>query len=120
MLTALRILLLVLAMGLQTIAGGAALARAAAVSPEETFSAQCHSLRAGEQCAPDDRSAHRHNCQACLLCGHPPAAWVSLTLEIVTAGGEYALIDAPTLAARPLFGRSSRAHSARGPPLSRS
>jgi hypothetical protein len=118
-LTTLRALLLVLAMVMQTVAGGAGLARAASISPEEALSAQCHFVRAGEQPAPDDRLGHRHSCQSCLLCGAPPAAWISLASEYVFARGEFALIDAPIHAARPLFGRSSRAQSARGPPLSR-
>ncbi len=118
-LTTLRTLLLVLAMVTQTVAGGAGLARAASISPEETLSAQCHYLRAGEQPAPDDRLGHRHNCQSCLLCGEPPPAWVSLATDNVVALGDYALIDAPLYAARSLSPRLSRAHSARAPPIAR-
>lgn len=118
-LTTLRALLLVLAMVMQTVAGGAGLARAAAISPEETLSALCHDLRAGEQPASGDRLGHRHNCQFCLLCGEPPPAWVSLASDDAVAHGEYALIDAPIYAARSLFARLSRAHSARAPPIVR-
>ncbi len=119
-LTTLRTLLLVLAMVAQTFAGGAGLARAASIAPEETLSAQCHHhMRAGEQPAPDDRPGHRHNCQSCLLCGEPPPAWVSLTSDDVVALGEFARFDAPINAGRPLSERQSRAHSARGPPLAR-
>jgi len=118
-LTTLRTLLLILAMVVQTVAGGAGLARAASISPEETLAAHCEQVRAGEQSAPNDRLGHRHNCQSCLLCGEPPPAWVSLASDYVVALGEYALIDAPTYAVRSLSERSSRAHSARAPPLSR-
>ena len=54
-LTTFRNLLLALAMVVQTVAGGAGLARAASISPEATLSGQCHHLRAGEQPAPNDR-----------------------------------------------------------------
>ncbi|MBG0796604.1 hypothetical protein IYX23_02680 [Methylocystis sp. L43] len=118
-LTTLRTLLLILAMVIQTVAGGAGLARAASISPEETIAAHCHQLRAGEQSAPNDRLGHRHSCHSCLLCGEPPPAWVSLASNYVVALGEYALIEAPTYAVRSLFERSSRAHSARAPPFSR-
>ncbi len=117
-LTTLRTLLLILAMVIQTIAGGAGLARAASISPEETIAAHCQQLSAGEQSAPNDRLGHRHNCQSCLLCGEPPPAWVSLTSDYAVALGEFALIDAPTYVGRSLSERSSRAHSARAPPLS--
>jgi hypothetical protein len=116
--TTLRNLLLALAMVFQTVAGGAGLACAASISPEETLSVQCHHMRAGEQPGPDDRPGHRHNCQSCLLCGEPPAAWVSLTSHDVVALGAYARFDAPLYAEQALSGRPSRAHSARAPPVS--
>lgn len=118
-LSTLRTLLLILAMVVQTVASGAGLARAASISLEETLSAHCQQVRAGEQSAPNDRLGHRHNCQSCLLCGEPPPAWVSLTSDHDVALGEYALIDAPTYVVRSLSERSSRAHSARAPPFSR-
>ncbi|MBM3655332.1 MAG: hypothetical protein FJX06_21520, partial [Alphaproteobacteria bacterium] len=111
-----RNLLLALAMVFQTVAGGAGIAHAASISPEETLSAQCHHLRTGEQPAPDDRPGHRHTCQSCLLCGEPPPAWVSYADYHVAALDEYARIDAPVEAARSRFERLSRAHSARAPP----
>lgn len=119
-LTTLRTLLLVLAMVMQTFAGGAGLARAASLSPEQTVSVQCHELRGDGQSAANDRLGHRRHCQSCLLCGGgPPAAWVSLVPEHLFAPGEFELIDAPSYAEPPLSERSSRAHSARAPPLSR-
>jgi hypothetical protein len=119
-LTTLRTLLLVLAMVMQTFAGGAGLARAASLSSEQALSAQCHELRADAQSAPNDKLGHRRHCQSCLLCGGaPPAAWVSLLPDHVFAPREYQLIEAPTYASRPLSERSSRAHSARAPPFSR-
>jgi hypothetical protein len=119
-LSTLRTLLLVLAMVMQTFAGGAGLARAASLSSEQALSAQCHELRADAQSAPNDKLGHRRHCQSCLLCGGaPPAAWVSLLPDYVFAPGEFELIDAPSYAAPPLFQRSSRAHSARAPPFSR-
>lgn len=118
-LTSFRNLLLALAMVFQTVAGGAGIAHAASISPEETLSAQCHHMRAGEQPAPDDRPGHRHNCQSCLLCGEPPPAWVSLASDYLVSLGEYARFDAPIFARRPLSERLSRAHSARAPPFSR-
>jgi hypothetical protein len=119
-LSTLRTLLLVLAMVIQTFAGGAGLARAASMSPEQALSVQCHELRGDAQSAPNDKLGHRRHCQSCLLCGGaPPAAWVSSLPDYVFAPGEYELIDAPSHAAPPLFERSSRAHSARAPPFSR-
>ncbi len=114
-----RALLLVLAMVFQTVAGGAGIAHAASISPEETLSAQCHQLRTGERPAADDRLGHRHNCQSCLLCGEPPPAWVSLASDYLVALGEYARFDAPIYAGRPLSERQWRAHSARAPPFAR-
>lgn len=112
----LRALLLVLTIFVQTVGGGAVLARAASLSPEETLSAQCHTLRAGEQRAPDGRSGHGHRCQSCVLCCEPPPACVSLDTGYFVAFTEYRLSDAPMRGA-PLFtGRLSRAHSARAPP----
>ncbi len=114
-----RALLLALAMVFQTVAGGAGIAHAASISPEDTLSAQCHHMRAGEQPAPDDRPGHRHNCQSCFLCGEPPPAWVSLAWDDVVALGEFARFDAPLYAGRPLSERQWRAHSARAPPFAR-
>lgn len=119
-LTTFRALLLVLAMVTQTVAGGAGLARAAAVSPGATLGVQCDHLRADDSSAPDDSARHRHNCQSCLLCGEPPPAWVSLAAGDVVDLSAYALIDAPMGGKQPsLRERPSRAHSARAPPFSR-
>lgn len=118
-LTTFRALLLVLAMVTQTVAGGAGLARAAAVSPGATLGVQCDHLRADDSSAPDDSARHRHNCQSCLLCGEPPPAWVSLSSDYLVALGEYARFDAPKYAARSLSERPWRAHSARAPPVAR-
>lgn len=119
-LSTLRILLLVLAMVLQTVAGGAGLAHAAAAPPGTTLGVQCQHLSADERSAPDDRAGHRHNCLSCLLCGEPPPAWVSLASADVVDFDEYALIKAPTGAKQSsLRERPSRAHSARAPPFSR-
>ena len=118
-LTTLRALLLVLAMVIQTVAGGAGLARAASMSPEEALSAQCHRLRVGEQSAPNKEIGHGRHCHACLMCGEPPAAWISPLADYVIPIDEYALIDSPSFAGRALSERPSRAHSARAPPLSR-
>jgi len=89
------------------------------VHPANAGSVQCHQLGADEQSAPNDGLAHRHNCHSCLLCGAPPAAWVSPASDYVVALGEYTLIDAPSYATRPLYKRSSRSHSARAPPFAR-
>lgn len=116
----LRILLLVLAMVLQTVAGGAGLARAAADSPGSTLSVQCDHLSASERSGADDRAGHRHNCLSCPLCAEPPPAWVSLAAGDVVDLKEYAFIAAPMGATQPsLRERPSRAHSARAPPFSR-
>jgi hypothetical protein len=118
--TTLRTLLLVLAMVTQTAVGGFALARAAALSPEETLTAQCHQLRAGESSAPDDKAGRGHHCLSCLLCSEPPPARVSFVNFHIVALSDLALIETSTGAALPkLFGRPSRAHSARAPPVSR-
>ncbi|MFO1101911.1 MAG: hypothetical protein U1E20_03280 [Methylocystis sp.] len=118
--TTLRTLMLVLAMVTQTFAGGFALARAAAISPEETLTAQCHQLRAGESSTPDDKTGRGHHCLSCLLCSEPPPAWVSVVNYQIVAPSDLALIETFTGAAPPQpFGRPSRAHSARAPPLSR-
>ena len=118
-LTTLRTLLLVLAMVIQTFAGGAGLARTGSMSPEQMLSVQCHQLGADEQSAPNDGLAHRHNCHSCPPCGAPPAAWVSPASDYFVALGEYTLIGAPSYAMRPLYERLSRAHSPRAPPFSR-
>lgn len=116
---ALRTMLLVLAMVLQTIAGGVGFGRAASMSVERTFGAPCHQVRAGERSAPDNRFDHRRHCQACLICGEPPPGWVSLDSDFVVARGDYALIETPVFAAPSLSDHFSRAHCARAPPLSR-
>lgn len=118
-LTTFRALLLVLAMVLQTVAGGATLARAASTASGETISAQCHFLRADEHPASNDKAGHRHNCHTCLLCAEPPPAWVSLASDYTVALGEHTLIDARPYAPPSFSERSSRAHSARAPPVSR-
>lgn len=118
-LTGIRALLLVLAMVVQTVAGGVGLARATSISLTETISGPCHQLRAGEQPAPDDRLGHRHNCQCCLSCGEPPPAWISQNADYLVAVGEYALTDTRVRAESPLSVRPWRAHCARAPPVSR-
>lgn len=116
----LRALLIVLAMVLQTVAGGAGLARAAADSPGSTLSVQCDHVSANERSAPADKAGHRHNCLSCLLCGEPPPAWVSLASADFVEFSEFALVDAPMGAKQPsLPEKPSRAHSARAPPVAR-
>ncbi|MFO1125946.1 MAG: hypothetical protein U1E25_12190 [Methylocystis sp.] len=118
-LTTLRNLLLVLAMVTQTVAGGAGLARAASIFSEETLSTSCHHVREAENTASNDKAGRHHNCHSCLLCGGPPAAWISSVEFHVVALAAYALIDPPVNAAPSRFERLSRAHSARAPPVSR-
>ncbi|MGD9543508.1 MAG: DUF2946 family protein [Methylocystis sp.] len=115
----LRTLLIVLAMVIQTVAGGAGLARAALMPSGDALSTRCHQLSAAEQSAPNDRDGHEHHCQSCLMCCEPPAAWVSLLTDYVVALAGYAVVDTPTYAVRPLAARPSRAHSARAPPVTR-
>ena len=95
--TTLRTLMLVLAMVTQTFAGGFALARAAAISPEETLTAQCHQLRAGESSTPDDKTGRGHHCLSCLLCSEPPPAWVSVVNYQIVAPSDLALIGGSLL-----------------------
>jgi len=118
-LTTLRTLLLILAMVTQTVAGGAGLARAAAISSGQTLSASCHHLSEAENTASNDKAGRQHNCHSCLLCGGPPAAWISSVEFHVVALVAYALIDPPVNAARSRSERLSRAHSARAPTVSR-
>jgi hypothetical protein len=117
--SSLRALLLALAMVLQTIAGGAGVARSAMSDAHPAVSAHCarllKQLHGNEGRAPAGES-DRGMCQSCLVCDEPPAAWVHDLDVSVAAQRASAPIAPPSSDAAVHFATIARAQSARGPP----
>lgn len=117
--SSLRALLLALAMVLQTIAGGASVARAATNDGGQSVSAHCarllKQLHANDDAAPEQDSG-RGMCPSCLACDEPPTAWV-LDLDVsVVVTQRVSRILHPSSDAQGRFARVEQAQSARGPP----
>lgn len=118
-LSSFRVLVLALAMVVQTVAGGVSIARDANIQPQQAVSAHCDLMGAIDHAAPADKATHRHDCRSCLICAGPPA--VSLTTaeeNLVTVVGVAPLTFDLADAQSP-DRRITRSHCARAPPLSR-
>lgn len=115
-LSSVRQLLLVLVMVMQTVAGGASVARAASFMPQFKLSAPCHQLRAAGPSDPADKAGHRHDCQSCLLCAEPPPVWFSAIANHSATSFDFApvAVDATDTPSPPA--RAARSHCARAPP----
>lgn len=116
--SSLRALLLALAMVLQTIAGGAGVARATMSDAHPSISAHCarllNHLHGHEGDAPDE--SDRGMCSSCLACDEPPTAWVHDLDVSVAAQRVSTPIAPPSSDAWVRFAPVARAQSARGPP----
>lgn len=112
--SSLRALLLALAMVLQTIAGGASVARAASMSSQVSASAHCERMRAPGDAAPAKSDDRRHMCQACLLCAAPPLVALGYPGDIVdrvpvSARGGFVLSASEGASTRIAQGQRARA-----------
>ncbi|WP_036280207.1 DUF2946 family protein [Methylocystis sp. ATCC 49242] len=118
--SALRALLLALAMVIQTIAGGVSVARAATLASPQAISEHCDFMRGPHHGEPAGKAGShdgRHNmCLSCLLCAGPPTISIDHRTDIVVEPRSYALIGfAPTEAGR-LVSRAAQTSRARAPP----
>lgn len=115
-LSSLRALILVLAMVVQTVAGGWGVARAAAGPVEAGVSVHCMMQGGSDDAGDARRDGPRHMCDSCLLCAGPPLvslagfAPVSPAPRAVRAAG-FVLSSAQGFEAR-----IAEASFARGPP----
>lgn len=114
--SSLRALLLALAMVLQTIAGGASVARAASMSSQVSASAHCERMRAPGDVTPARSDDRRHMCQACLLCAAPPLVALANPGDVigrvpVSVRGGFVLS-----ASEGSFARIAQGQRARAPP----
>ncbi|WP_424361893.1 DUF2946 family protein [Methylocystis parvus] len=114
-LSSLRALFLVLAMVVQTVAGGWGVARAG-TGPDAGISAHCAKQAGVDRAGGAGRDARHHMCESCLLCAGPPSvALDDFTLQLLrplaSAPADFIFFDTSGAAARIL-----QAHFARGPP----
>lgn len=114
-LSSLRTLFLVLAMVVQTVAGGWGVARAA-TGPDAGISAHCAKQGGADRAGDGHRDLRHHMCESCLLCAGPPNVALDVfSLQLptprVSAPARFIFFNTSGVAARIL-----QARLARGPP----
>lgn len=114
--SSLRILLLALALVVQTVAGGVSIAQAETGATTQIAAHHCENMSAPDDGAPDDHARPRGMCQHCLLCAVPHVG-IESRAAFVFATRSVATIGFSTPAATTVQVRLSTARSARGPPF---
>ena len=116
-LSSFRVLLLALAMVVQTVTGGVSLARDANIQPQQAVSAHCDRMGAiGDAAAPADKATHSHDCRSCLICAGPPAVSLTTAVESLVTVVGLALLTFDLADAQSPDRRITRSHCARAPP----
>jgi hypothetical protein len=118
--TSLRVLLLALALALQTIAGGWSVARAAPAGQNSSAALHCHRLTlhfSGHDGAPAENDRQNPMCPSCLLCDGPPAVSLPTLLGFSPASSSPEALRAPPAESSAFSARSVPSRFARGPPV---
>ena len=115
-LSSFRVLLLALAMAVQTVAGGVSLARDANIQPQQAVSAHCDRMGAIGDAAPAGKATHSHDCRSCLICAGPPAVSLTTAVESLVTVVGVALLTFDLAEAQSPDRRIARSHCARAPP----
>jgi hypothetical protein len=114
--SSLRALLLALAMVLQTIAGGAGVARAAPGETGAGFLAHCDSPQQTDEAAGGRPGDHRH-CESCCLCAAGSAGPIpDIGSVLIAHRDEHRIVSFTPHRTRELHAAYAQSPPARGPP----
>ncbi|MCC3247063.1 hypothetical protein LG047_17350 [Methylocystis sp. WRRC1] len=118
--SALRALLLALAMVFQTIAGGVSVAHAATGASPQAVSGHCDFMRGPHHGEPAGKAGShdgRHiMCLSCLLCAGPPTVSIDQRTDIVLERRSCAVIGFTSSEILRLVSRAAQTSRARAPP----